>query len=112
MKKIILTTLLLVDDRGVGQSGGGETLQDATTSGFADDVRAEVAYLRTRSEIDPKRIALVGHSEGGIIAPMIAATDPQITAIVLMAGTAKTGAQISTDQLNDALERMPNMSAE
>jgi dipeptidyl aminopeptidase/acylaminoacyl peptidase len=104
--------VLRVDDRGVGGSGGRETLQDATTSGFADDVRAEVAYLRTRSEIDPKRIALVGHSEGGIIAPMIAATDPQIAAIVLMAGTAKTGAQISTDQLNDALERMPNMSAE
>src|SRR3954454_10369364 len=44
--------VLRVDDRGVGQSGGRETLQDATTSGFADDVRAEVAYLRTRSEID------------------------------------------------------------
>lgn len=104
--------VLRVDDRGVGQSGGRETLMEATTSGFADDVRAEVAYLRSRSELDPKRIALVGHSEGGIIAPMIAASDPQIAAIVLLAGTAKTGAQISTDQLNDALDRMPDMSAE
>ncbi len=104
--------VLRVDDRGVGQSGGRETLQDATTSGFADDTRAEIAYLRSRSEIDPKRIALVGHSEGGIIAPMIAASDQQIAAIVLMAGTAKTGAQISTDQVNDALEHMPNLSAE
>ncbi|HEX8888032.1 MAG TPA: alpha/beta fold hydrolase [Pyrinomonadaceae bacterium] len=104
--------VLRVDDRGVGQSGGRETLMEATTSGFADDVRAEIAYLRSRSELDPKRIALVGHSEGGIIAPMIAATDPQIAAIVLMAGTAKTGAQISTDQMNDALDRAPNMSEE
>jgi dienelactone hydrolase len=103
---------LRVDDRGVGQSGGRETLMEATTSGFADDVRAEIAYLRSRSELDPKRIALVGHSEGGIIAPMIAATDPQIAAIVLMAGTAKTGAQISTDQMNEALNSMPNMPEE
>jgi dipeptidyl aminopeptidase/acylaminoacyl peptidase len=104
--------VLRVDDRGVGGSGGRDTLMNATTSGFADDVRAEIAYLRSRSEIDPKRIALVGHSEGGIIAPMIAATDPQIAAIVLMAGTAKTGAQISTDQVNDALDRAPNMTPE
>jgi dipeptidyl aminopeptidase/acylaminoacyl peptidase len=104
--------VLRVDDRGVGASGGRETLMNATTSGFADDVRAEVAYLRARSEIDPKRIALVGHSEGGIIAPMIAAEDPQIAAIVLMAGSGKSGAQISTDQLNDALERATNMTAE
>jgi dipeptidyl aminopeptidase/acylaminoacyl peptidase len=104
--------VLRVDDRGVGKSGGREALMSATTSGFADDARAEIAYLRSRPEIDPKRIALVGHSEGGIIAPMIAVADPQIAAIVLMAGTAKTGAQISTDQLNDVLERQPNMTAE
>ncbi len=104
--------VLRVDDRGMGQSGGRETIMNATTSGFADDARAEIAYLRSRPEIDPKRIALVGHSEGGIIGPMIAVTDPQIAAIVLMAGTAKTGAQISTDQLNDVLERQPDMTAE
>lgn len=104
--------VLRVDDRGVGQSGGRDTLMSATTSGFAEDARAEVAFLRSRPEIDPKRIALVGHSEGGIIAPMLAASDPQLAAIVLMAGTAKTGAQISTDQLNDVLERTPGMTAE
>lgn len=104
--------VLRVDDRGVGNSGGRDTLMTATTSSFADDVRAEVAYLRSRPEIDPKRIALVGHSEGGIIAPMIAATDPQIAAIVLMAGGGKRGDQISMDQLNDMLERATSMSAE
>jgi uncharacterized protein len=95
--------VLRVDDRGVGGSGGGDTLQAATTASFAEDVRAQVAYLRTRAEIDPKRIALVGHSEGGIIAPMVAATDPQIAAIALMAGSGKRGDAISKEQLEDAL---------
>jgi len=104
--------VLRVDDRGVGKSTGLETLQTATSSDFADDVRAQVAYLRSRSEIDPKRIALVGHSEGGIIAPMVAAGDSQIAAIVLMAGSGKRGDQISIDQLNDVLERNTTMTAE
>lgn len=96
--------VLRVDDRGVGGSGGRDTLATATTSGFADDVRAEVAYLRSRSEIDPKRIALVGHSEGGMIAPMVAATDPQIAAIVLLAGDGKRGDLISMAQVAEALD--------
>ena len=83
--------VLRVDDRGVGKSTGIQTLTSATMIDFADDVRAQVEYLRSRREIDPKRIALAGHSEGGVIAPMVAATDPQIAAIVLMAGTAKRG---------------------
>jgi dienelactone hydrolase len=98
--------VLRVDDRGVGQSTGADTLMTtATTSGFADDVRAQVAYLRSRPEIDGNRIALVGHSEGGIIAPMVASTDPRIAAIVVMAGSAMRGDQISISQLNDALGR-------
>ncbi|MDQ3818382.1 MAG: alpha/beta fold hydrolase [Acidobacteriota bacterium] len=104
--------VLRVDDRGTGKSGGRDTLMTATTSSFADDVRAEVAYLRSRPEIDPKRIALVGHSEGGLIAPMVAATDPQIKAIVLMAGGGKRGDQISIDQLNDALARATGLTEE
>lgn len=104
--------VLRVDDRGVGGSGGRDTLMTATSSGFADDTRAEVAYLRTRSEIDPKRIALVGHSEGGMIAPMVAASDPQIAAIVLMAGDGKRGDLISMDQIKDALDHMPGVTPE
>ena len=97
--------VLRVDDRGVGGSGGLDGLMNATSSIFANDVRAEVAYLRSRREIDPKRIALIGHSEGGVIAPMVAAGDSQIAGIVLMAGDGKRGDQISKDQLNDVLER-------
>ncbi|MGZ5438092.1 MAG: alpha/beta hydrolase family protein [Pyrinomonadaceae bacterium] len=104
--------VLRVDDRGVGKSGGLDTLANVTTSGFADDVRAEVAFLRSRPEIDPKRIALVGHSEGGTIAPMVAASDPQIAAIVLLAGDGKRGDQISRDQLADVLERNQTLTAE
>jgi dipeptidyl aminopeptidase/acylaminoacyl peptidase len=97
--------VLRVDDRGVGGSGGLDGLMNATSSIFANDVRAQVAYLRSRSEIDPKRIALVGHSEGGIIAPMVAAGDAQIAGIVLMAGDGKRGDLISKEQLNDVLAR-------
>ena len=104
--------VLRVDDRGTGGSGGRETLRTATTSSFADDTRAEVAYLRSRSEIDPKRIALAGHSEGGIIAPMVAAGDSQIAAIVLLAGSGKTGAQISMEQWADVLDRTPGVTPE
>jgi pimeloyl-ACP methyl ester carboxylesterase len=84
--------VLRLDDRGVNGSDVGPLT--ATSQDFSDDIRAGVAFLRTRDEIDPARIGLVGHSEGGMIAPMIAATDPKLRAIVLMAGTASTGREI------------------
>ena len=96
--------VLRVDDRGVGDSTGIETLEQATTFDFADDVRAQVAYLRTRRELDPKRIAIMGHSEGGIIAPLVASSDPQIAAIVLLAGTAKRGDEVLLYQMNRAID--------
>lgn len=104
--------VLRVDDRGVGKSGGFDVLANSTTLDFADDVRAEVAFLRSRAEINPKRIALVGHSEGGIIAPMVAAGDSQIAAIVIMAGSAIRGDQISIAQLNEALKAQTTMTEE
>lgn len=104
--------VLRVDDRGVGKSGGFDNLATATTSDFADDVRAQVAYLRSRPEIDPKRIALVGHSEGGNIAPMVAAADPQIAAIVIMAGSAIRGDLISIAQMDEYLAGETTLTAE
>jgi dienelactone hydrolase len=104
--------VLRVDDRGVGDSTGIDTLDRATTFDFADDVRAQVAYLRTRPDIDPKRIAIVGHSEGGIIAPMVAASDPKIAAIVLLAGTAKRGEDVLLYQMNRPLELNAAMTDE
>ncbi|HWO02042.1 MAG TPA: alpha/beta fold hydrolase [Blastocatellia bacterium] len=104
--------VLRVDDRGVGKSTGLQTLSSATMADFADDVRAQVEYLRSRREIDPKRIALAGHSEGGVIAPMVAAADPQIAAIVLMAGTAKRGDVVLEYQINYQLDANTSLSAE
>lgn len=100
--------VLRVDDRGVGKSTGSDTLAKATTAGFADDARAEVAYLRSRSDLDPGKVALVGHSEGADIAAMLASTDPRIAAIVLMAGTGKPAFAVLEDQLRDALSHDPD----
>jgi dipeptidyl aminopeptidase/acylaminoacyl peptidase len=78
--------VLRLDDRGLGASTGN--FAASNTADFADDIRAALAYLRTRTDIDPNRLALVGHSEGGMIAPMVAATDPKLRAIAIMAGPA------------------------
>ncbi len=95
--------VLRLDDRGTGESGG--TFAGATTRDFADDIEAAVAWLRARPDIDPARIALVGHSEGGIIAPLIAAEDPRLRAIVLLAGTAYDGRKVLRYQMGFGLRR-------
>ncbi|GJG85683.1 hypothetical protein tb265_08640 [Gemmatimonadetes bacterium T265] len=93
--------VLRLDDRGVGASGG--TFATATSRDFADDVRAALAWLRARGaergDVDARRLALLGHSEGGLIAPMVAADDPAVAALVLMAGPAYTGRRVLTYQL-------------
>ena len=101
--------VLRMDDRGFGGSGGSAAT--ATSEDFAGDIRAGLAYLRTRPEIDGKRLGLAGHSEGGIIAPMIARTDSTLKAIVLMAGSAWTGRRIMEYQNREALEHQPQLSA-
>jgi dienelactone hydrolase len=78
--------VLRLDDRGLGASTG--SFGASTTADFADDIRAALAWLRTRTDIDANRLALVGHSEGGMIAPMVAASDPKLRAIAIMAGPA------------------------
>ena len=99
--------VLRLDDRGVNGSDAGPPT--ATSEDFANDIRAGVAYLRTRPEIDPSQIALVGHSEGGIIAPMVAASDTAIRGIVLMAAPASTGREIVAEQnryVIDSIQRL------
>ncbi len=77
--------VLRVDDRGVGGSTGKTS--EATSADFADDVLAGIAFLKGRKEIDPSRIGLLGHSEGGIIAPLVASRSRDVAFIVLLAGT-------------------------
>ncbi len=81
--------VLRCDDRGVGKSGGDS--KDATSADLATDALAEFEYLKTRKDIDPKRIGLIGHSEGGIIAPMVANEAPGVAFVVLMAGPGVPG---------------------
>ncbi len=84
--------VLRFDDRGTAASTGD--FKTATTPDFATDVEAGVAYLQTRKEIDKKKIGLIGHSEGGIIAPMVAVNSKDISFIVLLAGTGIPGDQL------------------
>lgn len=94
--------VLRYDDRGVGESTGD--FQSATSEDFAEDVEAAVAYLRTRPEIDPQRVGLLGHSEGGMIAPMVAADNPDdIAFVVAMAPTTVPGYRILSWQLDNLL---------
>jgi fermentation-respiration switch protein FrsA (DUF1100 family) len=94
--------VLRVDDRGVGGSGGDAS--QATSEDFARDVLAGVEYLKTRKEIDPKRIGLIGHSEGGNIAPIAATQSGDVAFIVLMAGTGVTGDVILEKQIANLLK--------
>ena len=75
--------VLRVDDRGVGQSKG--PLKDIGFDGLIADARACVEYLLEREDVDPGRVAVIGHSEGGETAPILARELPEIAAIVLMA---------------------------
>lgn len=84
--------VLRFDDRGVGKSTG--TFVTSTSEDFARDVLAAVEFLKTRNEIDKTKIGLIGHSEGGIIAPMVAVRSNDVSFIVLMAGTGVPGDSI------------------
>ena len=84
--------VLRVDDRGIGGSTG--SVMQSTTADFAGDVKAGISFLKQRSDIDETRIGLIGHSEGGIVAPLVAAESPNVAFIVLMAGTGLTGEEI------------------
>lgn len=89
--------VLRVDDRGVGESTGESEL--ATSEDFADDAMAGVEFLRARPEIDPGRIGLIGHSEGGVVAPMVASRSEDVSFIVLLAGTGVPGDEILIRQM-------------
>ena len=87
--------VLRADDRGVGKSTG--EFSGATTADFATDTEAGIAYLKTRPEI-AKMIGLIGHSEGGVIAPMVAARNPDVAFIVMLAGSGVPGEEIIVTQ--------------
>ena len=93
--------VLRCDDRGVGGSTGSKTL--STTADHAEDVISELKFLRGRPDINPAQIGLCGHSEGGIIAPMVAAQSKDVAFIVLIAGPAVTGDKLILFQLESLM---------
>lgn len=88
--------VLRCDDRGTGASTGD--IESATSLDFAGDVAAQFDALARRPDIDKKRIILAGHSEGGLIAPMVAAGNKKIAGIILLAGPGVTGERIMLAQ--------------
>ena len=84
--------VLRYDDRGVGKSTGDHAA--ATTADFTTDALAAFEYLRDRPDITPTRIGMIGHSEGGLIAPLAASKEPTISWIILLAGPGVNGEQI------------------
>jgi dienelactone hydrolase len=95
--------VLRMDDRGVGASTG--TFKGATPIDFVKDIRAGLAYLRTRAEIDPNRLGLLGHSEGAIDAPLVALEEPSLKALVLLAGQARALRSAAKFQLANLIRR-------
>lgn len=84
--------VLRCDDRGVGKSTG--KFAGSTTLDFVTDVCASIDFLKTKKEIDTTRIGLAGHSEGGLIAPIVASEREDVAFIILLAGPGLTGQRI------------------
>ncbi len=84
--------VLRADKRGVGKTTGN--FEEATIQDLADDVGAGVEYLKTRQEIDPKRIGLLGHSEGGVVGPILASQSPDLAFLVMLAGLGQNNGDI------------------
>jgi len=88
--------VLRYDDRGTAQSTG--TFQGATSADFATDAQAAFDFLKTHPRIDTKKIGFAGHSEGGLIAPMVAAQNKEVAFIALLAGVGQPGDELLTEQ--------------
>jgi pimeloyl-ACP methyl ester carboxylesterase len=88
--------VLRYDKRGIGESTGDYAT--ATSLDFAQDADAAVTWLAGQPGIDPRQVGLIGHSEGGLIAPMVAARDPSVAFLVLLAGPGVDGARVLAEQ--------------
>mgnify|MGYP006272909781 CR=1 FL=1 len=92
------------DKRGNGQSGG--RAESATLSDFAEDARSVVKWLAERKDVDPRRIAVVGHSEGAWVGMLAASREKRVAALVSLAGASVTGAELVLEQQQAALDRL------
>jgi hypothetical protein len=94
---------LRYDKRGIGQSGGRP--EAASLGDFADDQRSAVKFLSGRKDVDQKRIAVVGHSDGGLVSLLAAAKEKRIAAVVLIATPGTSGAELVLAQQQRLLSR-------
>jgi alpha-beta hydrolase superfamily lysophospholipase len=101
--------VLRYDDRGIGKSQGSQL--NATSADFATDAEAAFTFLKGNPKINAKAIGLIGHSEGGLIAPIVASTNQAIAFIVALAGPGVTGQQIIIRQSQD-ISRLSGISEE
>jgi dienelactone hydrolase len=101
--------VLRYDDRGVGKSKGSQL--NATSADFATDAEAAFNYLKNNAKINPKAIGLMGHSEGGLIAPIVASSNPGIAFIVSLSGPGVTGQQVIIRQ-SEEIGRLSGVSEE
>jgi len=101
--------VLRYDKRGIGKSTG--SADQTTTLGLALDAEAGVAYLKTRKEIDPAKVGLIGHSEGAMIAPYLASQSPDIPWLVLLAAPVTKGEDTLLNQ-SELIARAAKLSDE
>jgi pimeloyl-ACP methyl ester carboxylesterase len=102
--------VLRYDKRGVGQSGGRNervTLQD-----YADDLTTVVKWLEKRKDIDPRNLAVVGHSDGGAVAMLAAMREKKITSLIVMAAPGTLGSELILEQQRHVLDVMGAPEAE
>jgi pimeloyl-ACP methyl ester carboxylesterase len=95
--------VLRYDKRGIGQSGG--RVETAGLPEFAEDLRAAVKFLMARKDVDTKRVAVVGHSEGGWVALLAATRERRVAAVVLMASPGMAGTEVVLAQQKHLLDR-------
>jgi len=88
--------VLRYDERGTAQSQGD--FSTATTFDLTKDVEAGINFLKSRTDIDASKIGLIGHSEGGLIAPIVASTNTNVAFIVMLAGTGVNGQEVLQSQ--------------
>lgn len=103
-------SVLRYDKRGVGQSGGRP--ESATLVDYAEDLRAVIRFMADRKDVDRRRIALVGHSEGGSVGMLAAARDKRIAALVLVSAIGGTGAELNLAQVTHAMGRSTSSEAD
>ncbi len=102
--------VLRYDKRGVGQSGG--RTERVTLDDYADDLRGAVNWLSKREDIDPRRIAVAGHSEGGAVAMLAATREKKIASLILVAAPGTRGSDLILEQQQRLLDLMKTPAAE